>query len=145
MGTVTAYDMASIQSALGGSNPIGLNEYYRGGPYVPTTGTDTVREPTTGDNYNLTPPRYFWAVEGIYNSVWWNNTSNSAIGASLTSLTVGSYTYYRGTFQQNIPSCCGPVYYYRIYRTSTTTVSINTGVPSSGQISISQLYGARNP
>jgi hypothetical protein len=37
--------------------------------------------------------------------------------------------------------------YFGIYKITTTggTVSINTGVPSSGQISISQLYGAENP
>lgn len=38
--------LSDIQAQLGGSNPIGLNEYYRGGPYLPSNGSINV--PTTG-------------------------------------------------------------------------------------------------
>lgn len=37
---------ADIQSTLGGSNPIGLNEYYRGGTFLPVNGSTNV--PSTG-------------------------------------------------------------------------------------------------
>lgn len=37
----------NIQTEFGGTNPIGLNEYYRGGPYVPS-GPSTATIPTAG-------------------------------------------------------------------------------------------------
>lgn len=43
-GTVT---LAMLQTEFGGANPIGLNEYYRGGTYVPNTGTNAA-VPTSG-------------------------------------------------------------------------------------------------
>ena len=45
-----AISLADIQTEFGGSNPIGLNEYYDGGTYVPpyTYGTSGVRVPTSG-------------------------------------------------------------------------------------------------
>jgi hypothetical protein len=146
MGTVTAYDMASIQSALGGSNPIGLNEYYRGGSFVPTTASSSTREPASGDYF--TQPSYWWASSNTSgsgsNGVYWGGLVGFVSNA--TSLTVGSTTYFRGNFRfSNLGCPCDPYVAYGIFRTVSSTVSINTGVPSSGQISISQLYGARNP
>ena len=54
-GTIT---LAQIQSEFGGANPIGLNEYYRGGSYVPNTSANN-GIPTSGtidmaDFYNGT-------------------------------------------------------------------------------------------
>lgn len=148
MGTVTAYDMASIQSALGGSNPISLSEYYRGGSFVPTTASTSVREPSSGEYFTQGASGYWWAASttsGAGNfGVYWNGFL--VFSANATSITVGAYTYFRGSLRINNSGCpCDPYYGYGIYRTSTSTTSINTGVPSSGQISISQLYGARNP
>lgn len=148
MGTVTAYDMASIQSALGGSNPISLNEYYRGGSYVPTTRSSTTREPTSGENYSVgTPAYYFINFVGNGNTgvAWQGSVNVSVPGEAVTSYTYGGYTYYRGTFRQRVAASYFQEYRYGIYRTYSTSTSINTGVPSSGQISISQLYGAANP
>lgn len=165
MGTVTAYNMANIQSALGGSNPISLSEYYRGGSYVPTTRTvsTTVRDPSSGDYYNrgaygnsintgfinATIPGY-----GTYTLIGWFGTilnNNAWITGTYSSWSQGGYTYYRGTYRTTYYTNNGygteTWLLYGIYRTypSTTTVSINTGVPSSGSISIGQLYGAENP
>ena len=39
--------LTDIQTEFGGSNPISLNEYYRGGAYVPNS-TTTVSIPTSG-------------------------------------------------------------------------------------------------
>lgn len=149
MGTVTAYDMASIQSALGGSNPISLNEYYRGGSYVPTTRSTTVREPTSGEYYSRTGTMYNWQQQvGVTYYIQWaaNFYNNLPGGPNVTSYTISGYTYYRGSYRSQFSDGYGTTFYfYGIYRTSSSTVSINTGVPSSGQISISQLYGAENP
>ena len=154
MGTVSSYNLAAVQSALGGSNPISMSEYYRGGSYVPTTTTSTVTQNSTF-RYN-SYPRYFWNVEYMDGyegassgtSTTWANVQVWMIGlnTSLTSYTSGGYTYYRGTLRVQINFDYGRYSkYYEVYRTYVSTTSINTSVPSSGTISLSQLYGARNP
>jgi hypothetical protein len=151
MGTVTAYNMANIQSALGGSNPISLSEYYRGGPYVPTTRSSVVREPTSGDYYTWPNNPYTWweaLVLGspLYSQARWFGTSFNSTSSTTTSISSGGYTYYRGSYRRSLSDSYGNTYYlYGLYRESGSTISINTSVPSSGTISISQLYGAANP
>jgi len=147
MGTVTAYNMANIQSALGGSNPISLSEYYRGGAYVPTTRSTTVREPTSGEYYNWpSSPNTWWERQvGVIAYVRWFGTNPVNPSVNATSATAGGYTYFRGAFQRTVNDGYFDFGLYGIYRTSGGTTSINTGVPSSGTISISQLYGAENP
>jgi hypothetical protein len=144
MGTVTAYNLSNVQTALGGVNPISMNEYYRGGSYVPTTASS--REPTTGEYYN--EYSYFWRTYGPVNGnvsmIYWNGVNLSeSVPAGATSYTISGYTYYKGTFYTSYVDEYTSYSQYGIYRTSST--SINTGVPSSGTISIFQLFGARNP
>jgi hypothetical protein len=143
MGTVTQYNLANVQAALGGSNPIGMNEYYRGGAYVPTTRTTATREPASGGVFNGTQ---YWYIGGTSAYMRFSPYVNSQIqipgnGSFVTSYSTGGATYFRFAY---IYSCYGTDY-YSLYRTASSSVSINTGVPSSGQISISQLYGAENP
>ena len=151
MGTVTAYNMANIQSALGGSNPISLSEYYRGGSFVPTTRSTTVREPTSGEYYSWPSNPYTWweqlySGSPLYATARWFGTSYNAPSYTSTSVTSGAYTYFRGALQRYLSDSYGNGYaLYGLYRTSGSTISINTSVPSSGTISISQLYGAENP
>ena len=40
--------LLSVQDEFGGGNPIGMNEYYRGGAYVPTTGGGVDNIPSSG-------------------------------------------------------------------------------------------------
>jgi hypothetical protein len=138
MGTVTAYNLANVQAALGGANPISMSEYYRGGPYVPTTGTTTVTE---GPFYQQSV--YEWYTFSSFLDVYWAGTlvysTSSHSGA--TSIAVGSTTYFRGAF---VTSFFGQNR-YQVSRQYPSTISINTGVPGSGTISLSQLLGARNP
>lgn len=42
-----AINMGQLQTEYGGANPIGMNEYYRGGAYVPNQ-TSTASVPTSG-------------------------------------------------------------------------------------------------
>jgi hypothetical protein len=151
MGTVTQYNLANVQAALGGANPISMSEYYRGGAYVPSARTvaTTVYEPAgggwtvSGNTYWNTQPN----VNGKYGvtpgqtTVLWNGAQiyYNQYDPNLTSVTVSGITYYRG------PLWSGYVYYIRRTYPSSYQQSINTGVPSSGAISISQLYGAENP
>jgi hypothetical protein len=145
MGTVTQYNLGNVQAALGGANPIGMNEYYRGGAYVPTTRTTATREPASGGVFNGTQ---YWLISGTSAYMRFSPYVNSQIqipgnGSFVTSYSTGGATYFRFAYV----GCCGygSVQYYSLYRTASSSVSINTGVPSSGQISISQLYGAENP
>ncbi len=151
MGTVTQYNLSNVQSALGGSNPISMSEYYRGGAYVPTSRTVNVREPSSGEYYNYPNTPYTWweaqtSVAKYSMARWFGSIFTVSGNSSLTSITSGSSTYYRGSYRTNVSDPYGNSYnIYAIYRTTTSTTSINTGVPSSGAISISQLYGAENP
>lgn len=146
MGTVTQYNMANIQAALGGSNPISLNEYYRGGPYVPTTATSTTRDPSSGEYYN---DQYIWIDQNFLGnySTWfyWAAVYQFVGSFQATSYTSGNVTTYRGGLVTQYTDKGGTRRQFGIYRQTTTSVAINTGVPSSGTISIGQLFGARNP
>lgn len=161
MGTVTQYNLANVQSALGGSNPISMSEYYRGGPYVPTSRTVYNYEPSSGYYYyrGQSGLYYFWfcqyggysanPVTGPYIQVAWDPdiVRYQSFNSYVSSVTVGGYTYERGPVQETVyDSTYGVTYsYYSVRRYTVSTQSINTGVPSSGTISISQLYGAQNP
>jgi len=141
MGTVTQYNLQNVQSALGGSDPISMSEYYRGGSFVPTTRSTTTREPSSGAYYSGS---YQWVTSagdsGYCVGFYWNGVETS-VGQRVTSFSTGGSTYFQGTLQASGKS----LDQYSIFRTTTSTVSINTGVPSSGTISISQLFGAENP
>jgi hypothetical protein len=154
MGTVTQYNLANVQAALGGANPISMSEYYRGGAYVPTSRTTTVREPASGSTYinsgSFATNNHYWvyASDGSYFAIAFNSRNAIYNGTGFAStVTSGGYTYYRDTLQTSGTNIyTGVTYYYHaVYRTSTGTSSINTGVPGSGAIAISQLYGAANP
>jgi hypothetical protein len=153
MGTVTQYNMANIRDALGGSNPVSLSQYYRGGPRVPSTRTVTVRDPSSGEYYNLGSTYWYQlrTSDGgpITANVYWFGTLIGSLDGEPTSFTSGGFTYFRGSFRQRFTTDLFYSFlfedYYGVFRTSTSTASINTGVPSSGQISISQLFGAENP
>lgn len=147
MGTVTAYNLSNVQAALGGANPISMSEYYRGGAYVPTTRAVTVYEPAGGGWASISGNAWVDVYTGggkgepaVYSSsyvAWGGSIVTYVYSQSTTSVTVGAYTYYRG------PLYGVATYYTR--RTSAGTQSINTSVPSSGAISLSQLLGAANP
>ena len=145
-----------IESEFGGGNPVSINDYYRGGPYVPSsiTTSTVVREPSSGENYiknnvcwrrhsgdNYDRTIVFWGDQEIYQSS--DNTS--------TSVVINGKTYYKGTYREKdfIPlSSYNParyIDYYGIYRSSegTTTTSVNGNIPTSGQITLSDFYGGR--
>jgi hypothetical protein len=142
-GTISIDD---LRTEFSGPTPSSLSDYYRGGTYVPATGT--AREPATGYNFSLTSPTYIWRIDGTYSqfgqtglAVYWNNINvfNNYYGNYTyppSSVTVGSATYYGGTYQSGSAS----IFNYSLYR--TTNGDINTGVPTSGTISLGDFYGA---
>lgn len=134
-GTMT---LAMIQGEYGGSNPIGINEYYRNGAYVPNS-ISTTTTVTEGPFYSASV--YSWSVEGTFVAIYWNSATILQANYSGTSYVSGIYTYYRGTFQFSNKG----ISWYAVYRTyqSTVTTYVNQSVPTSGQISFNQFYGGR--
>jgi hypothetical protein len=134
-----------------------MSEYYRGGSFVPTTRSTTTREPTSGDYYARTGTQYYWVVNtsgyapsstsGSHFLIYANAQIIFNIVGNFTTFTTGGWTYVMGTLREFIydSSYNLSVNYRGVYRQQTTTVSINTGVPSSGTISLNQLLGAENP
>jgi hypothetical protein len=146
MGTVTSRDLANVQAALGGSNPISMSEYYRGGAYVPTTRATLVTE---GPTYSIEAYDFAYASSPSISFIYWATASgypNYSVSGEVTSYTVGGVTYYRGSYVQRTGGTFGGyTYHYQISRQYYTSTTINTGVPSSGTISLNQLLGAANP
>jgi hypothetical protein len=144
-----AISIGTLNGFFSGSGTA-MSNFYRGGGRVPSTRTVaiTVREPSSGEFYSF---RWEWVrnyASGNESDIWWNGSYIGSADISATSFTSGSVTYFRGSFQTSDfdPELGTLRDYYGIFRTfpSTTTVAINTGVPSSGTISLSNFYGAVN-
>lgn len=152
--TSGAISIANLNSFFPGSGT-SLSNFYRGGGRVPSTKTvnTTVREPASGENWSGQYGAFSWNLPTIgTRSVRWNGADvallESGTAGEVSSITVGSFTYFRGTLFTTTQGQYGTFnYFYGLWRTSgsSSTVSINTGIPSSGQISLSQFYGAEVP
>lgn len=152
MPTITgsgAISLGNIADVMGGTTPHSMSEYYRNGGLVPSTKTGSVRTPTTGEYGTHTgAPANSYASYYFYTTtagatVWWNGVnvfSSFAGGGPFTQVTpAGStITYYRGAALAGAPADT-----YSVYRIdSAGTVNINGNIPTSGQISIGNFYGA---
>jgi len=139
--TSGAISLSQVQSEYGGGNPISMSEYYRSGSYVLGSGTTTTRVPTSGD---ASGGSWFVTPNGQYNAFWSGSSvtgPRTGNNSSPTSVTIGTITYYRGSYQ-SFNVYVG--WTYGIYRVITATVNRNTGVPSSGAISLTNFYGGTN-
>jgi hypothetical protein len=133
--TSGAISLSQVQSEFGGANPVSMSEYYRGGSYVPTTGSGSY----SSYQANLQSPQYYFTNHGI---VVWNGSQVANVSAGATSATAGGYTYQRGSLYTTISGKYTSTSYYYVRR-GTASTSINTGIPSSGAISMSQFYGGQ--
>lgn len=145
-----AISLANLQSVMGGSNPISLSEYYRGGAYTPTTVSVTNRDPASGFYYSLWS--YVWydsSESGNYYDLYFGGRLGVTFSQNVTTYTVGGYTYYRGSlmganyYSGGYASSGFTLRYYGIARTWVTSTTVNTGVPSSGTIRLSNFFGAQ--
>lgn len=137
--TSGAISLSQVQGEFGGSNPISMSEYYRNGSYVPSTITTTS---TTGW-YGQMSPLWTWYVASgtsTYTAYWNGTYIGSGSGGSIT---VGGYTYNVGSIWNTISDKYGTTTYYQIRRTGSTSTTVNSGIPTSGTISMSQFYGGR--
>ena len=153
-GTISIND---LRVEFGDSGSSSLSEFYRGGGLVPstqTTSTTTYEPSATTFEYSLVSPLYGWVQdEGspftIY--LYWDNVelvqfTDSSFGATSSYTHTDGWTYVRASS----PSATGidlgdiivSVFPIRRQKTTTTVININTGVPTSGTISLSNFYGA---
>ena len=142
---------ANLQTEFTGSHPIGFNEYYKDGSYVPST-VAVAAGSYSGYSYSkTTTPLYYLEVSttGTYSetTVYWNNTSYDLGTGNLTTGSNGGYDYNRGDQKASDPgdknNPTAFVWYEVRRRTSATTVTVNANIPTSGQISMNNMYGGR--
>lgn len=154
-----AISMDDIVNEFGGNASPKLSDYYRGGSFVPSEigGVVNVREPAAGYTFSQGNTAWLAAVPGSggpnYTEIKWGGTQVYGPGgsSSMTSRTVGAYTYYKGPTRKSssrIPLNQHGFYFmysFNLYRTSQqdTSQAVNTNVPTSGAISFSDLYGAK--
>ena len=148
--TSGAISLSQVQSEFGGSNPISISEYYRGGGRVPTQ--ITVGGGSYSSYYGTqSSPAYYWS-QGFGALLVWNGStvySNISTQSTVTSLSnVNGFDYERGTsFATSTSSGKFPITttYYRIRRRATaSTITVNQNIPSSGTIDMAKIYGGRN-
>ena len=144
--TSGAISLSQVQGEFGGSAPIYMSEYYRGGSYVPTSVGGSAG---SWSSYYGTLYSYYWESSGTALLLKWNSsTVYTTSSSSATSVTTGGYEYGRGSLftSSGGGKGGGPVtYYYQIRRRTTgSSTAVNTNVPSSGTISMNQFYGGRN-
>lgn len=146
-----AISIGNLNSHFPGSGT-SMSNFYRGGSRVPSSKTvsTTTRQPTSGGFFTMSFPSYYWGG-GAYGGASWNNQGLTGGGDAMSSFTEGGWTYFRGALRRTDPGIGATAYnpgstgyLYEIFRTQTssTTTSINGGIPSSGTISLSQFYGA---
>lgn len=74
--------LLSLQNEFGGSNPIGLNEYYRGGTYVINGLAQNASIPTSG---TIALSNFYGAQKGfLFTSTISANTTNYNLGTAMT-------------------------------------------------------------
>ena len=145
-----AISFLQMQSEFGGANPISMSEYYRGGSYVPTSvglpagpwsSYQAIREPYGGYGFHFV----YSSLNFTYIS--WGPLVGSFQG-NLTTAVVDGFEYERGSqfyYQgQSKGSFETQAFYMVRRRTTSTSLTVNTGIPASGAISMNQLYGGRN-
>ncbi len=121
--------LSQVQAEYGGSNPIGMNEYYRNGSHV-----------NAYTAYQYTGSSYAWYTYNNTNGqANWNGSSIGSGMGNSTSKVTGNYTYQRGSLQSTINVKGTTTRIYQIRRKYSG--SANNNVPTSGSISMNDFYG----
>ena len=155
--TTGAISFSQMQTEFGGANPISLSEYYKNGSYVPST---VGGAPGSWGSYT-TNTNYYYNMQNIINigvNYWvvYANGSQTAVGTNLSldsnnRVVIGSYEYERAAtaYTFYVPSgktSAGQDSYYSYHykkRTASTQVTVNANIPTSGVISMNNMYGGR--
>ena len=138
-----AITLAQVQTEFGGANPVSMSEDYRGGANVPTTVGGAAG---AWSAYFTNTTTHYWSVEASQIIRWASvNVYNGVTTATI--FTVGSYDYERGPLHTTVPGGKAEpdlLYYQVRRRTTATSETVNTGIPSSGTIDMADFYGGRN-
>ena len=145
---------AQLQNEYGGSDPVGMNEYYRSGGYVPTSVSRRIAS-WTQFSFNGTVNSVAQTTDGEYGpiQVWRFNSVAvyTAAGASTAVTGPNYWSYQRGDYhsqvatpadtKNNVPAYV--TYFYKIkrYQHNWESVNVNQNVPTSDTISMLQFYG----
>lgn len=138
-----AISIANLNSFFPGSGTA-MSNFYRGGGRVPSTKGGFVREPASGGLYSASY-RFVIPQAGVVYVIWNGTQINGSSGGNVFSFTSGGITYFRGTLREVGNDYWGTPSVFEVHREYNSTVNINTGIPASGQISLSQFYGAETP
>lgn len=155
-GTISIGD---LRTEFGDTGSSSLSEFYRGEGLVPatTTTTTTTYEPGPGTSnyyYSLTSPLYGWVEDEYFPYtvyIYWNDAVITSFTQSyqgeISVDTYGGWTYVRFSIPTDTNVNIGDgttysVYQIRRQQSTTTVTDINTSVPTSGTISLSNFYGA---
>ena len=93
-----AISLANIQTEFTGSNPIGLNEYYRGGTYVVSSAGNNINIPTSG----TIAVSNFYGTQAVNFGTLTPSVSTVAEGSSVTFTIVGGTGIPNGTYPWRI-------------------------------------------
>jgi len=147
---------AQLQNEFGGSDPVGMAEYYRGAGagYVPWAVSRRIAS-WTQYSFNLGVQSVSQTTNSQYGpiEVWHFNSGivHQGLGASSAVTGPNYWSYQRGNYhsqvatpadtKNNVPAYV--TYYYQIkrYQHNWQSVDVNHNIPSSGTISMSQFYG----
>jgi hypothetical protein len=133
---------SQMQTEFGGSNPIGFNEYYRDGSYVPS-----FYEPAYSLGVNSVRKR---TQEGVADIWAWHFDSTLVYSAAPNAsgiVTVSGVAYQLGTGQADVEgtSKIGGALPFVDHLDENwsiqKTIVANENIPTSGTISLSQFYG----
>jgi hypothetical protein len=153
--TSGAISFSQMQTEFGGANPIALSEYYKNGSYVPST----IGGPAGSWGSYITPTTtYRWQVlwSGptlLSVQLKWNGTvvysTTTQSNANLTQFNgVSSYDYGRGTLYSTSGGTKESPITTKLYkirrRTTASSQTVNASIPTSGIISMNNMYGGRN-
>ena len=139
---------SKFKEVFGAGNPVRWSQMYRGGPYVPSQrvtrspGAYLLRETRGETGYiavnsgNGSYFEYFWGSSSV--PVWSGEIGYKPIRRGTDGWGYGRLEYL-GPFGNVDLYEIGRYEYFPPYDTVT---QINTGVPTSGRISFSKLYGA---
>lgn len=143
--TTGAISLAQVQTEFTGANPISMSEYYKNGPYVPST-LGSAAGSWSGYTGNFS---YGFRVSSFgVTYVWWAGVVVDQASGDVTSLSSVGYDYERGTqWNTSGGTKYDPeswTYYAGRRRTASTSVTVNASIPvSPNAISMSQFYGGR--
>jgi hypothetical protein len=132
--------LAQVQSEFGGSNPIEMAEYYRGGSFVPST----LAGAWSAYQGSLNTPVYYWSYDSSSGvaEIYWNGAYVATPPSSSTTHTAGGFEYQQGSIFDSLNTKSGSISFYQVRR-RTPSESVNTSIPTSGTISMSNFYGGR--